>query len=448
MNAISVNSTLTGHELASAATVPKGLRKYFNSFRLFAHYDAQLIADVSILNIPLVSTVLPLAWLTGTDVHVERLDRRYVEAMDAIKHEFNLMFSRVKFTTELIVDDLVENKTTSEGTALLFSGGVDSTYSLIRNMSLRPRLIMFEGVLGYQLDPLYEKHNQLVRKTYSDFARREGLDVNFVQTNTCHILNDGRITHDFHKILLGTRLWDSLQLPLVLLGLPAPLSIGRFNRLLIAATADPTYELDLSIKYPYSSQPRIDEKFGWADLRVIHDGYVHRFKKTSLIKEYLKTHDYHLRVCNDPPPDRLNCSACEKCFRTIAPLAMEGVDPNNCGFKVNNSTFASMRYDLERKKFALPHVDCSWKVLQNLIPPQTETNLYGSRNFFTWFRNLDIDSVRKKRDLRRDLFNSLPYPLAVLFDEFYHSVQDRSVSRLINAPLLISFLKRKVKNLA
>jgi hypothetical protein len=310
----------------------------------------------------------------------------------------------------------------------LFSGGVDSTYSLIRNVSLKPRLIMFFGVVGYQLDSSYKKHNRIVKKTYSDFARREGLDINFVETDIMGILNDGRIAHDFHKILRETKLWLGLQFPLVLLGLTAPLSIGRFNRLLIAASVDPTHDYDT---YPHSSQPRIDEKFAWADLRVIHDGYVHRFSKTGLIKEYLKKHEYRLRVCNDPPLDRLNCSTCEKCFRTILPLVLEGIDPNTCGFEVDRSAFESMRHIMEKKKFNALVADSFWKVFQTLIPYEMETNLYGSRDFFMWLRNLNIDSVRKKTDLHRDLFNSLPYPLAMLFDVFYYSAHNRSIDPIL-----------------
>src|SRR4030042_7131835 len=120
MNEISFSSTVSGRKLISTVTVPKGLRKYFNSFKLLAYYDAPLKADKSILDIPFVSNVLPLAWLTGTDVHVEKLDKKYVEAMNAIKHEFHLMYPRGRFTTKIIVDDLVENQTRSQETALLF----------------------------------------------------------------------------------------------------------------------------------------------------------------------------------------------------------------------------------------------------------------------------------------------------------------------------------------
>jgi hypothetical protein len=308
---------------------------------------------------------------------------------------------------------------------------------------------MFEGLLAYRLDPSYKKHNELVRKMYSDFAKRQGLTINFVEANTCQILNDGRIAHDFHKILRGANLWESLQLPMVLLGLSAPLSIGKFNRLINASDSSPPTDSrarERRYKHPYASEPRINEKFAWADLRVTLDGYVDRFSKTSLIKEYLEKNEYHLRVCNDPPLDRLNCSACEKCFRTIVPLVLEGVDPNNCGFRVNRSTFESMRYNLEKKKLESKR-DRRWKLMQGLIPGELETNMCGSREFLMWLRNLNIDSILKKRNLDEDIFNLLPYYLAVLFDALYYSVHDRSVSRSVNA-LLTSFLRRKVKNFA
>jgi hypothetical protein len=427
LDEIFVCSRLSGNKLISTVSVPKSLRKYFRSFRLIVNYDASLRADLSILNIPLVSTVLPLAWLTGVDVRVEKLDRNYVEAMSAIKHEFNLTFPRGKFTSRLIVDDLVENQTQSQGTALLFSGGVDSTYSLVRNVGLKPRLVMFFGVVGYQLDPSFEKHNQLVKKTYSDFARREGFDISFIDTNVLGILNGGRISHDFYKILRGHRLWESLQLPLVLLGLSAPISVGRFNRVIIAADESPTANYD---QYPYASRPGIIDKFVWASTSVTLDGYVDRFSKTNLIAKYIEKHEYALRVCNDPPLDRLNCSVCEKCSRTIVPLILEGVNPNVCGFEVNRSTFEQMRYNLEKRKFE-SWLSIRWKKAQDLLPCKIENHLDGSREFFLWLRNLNISAVRRKRNLQKDLSNLLPYPLAVLFDTLCYSVHNHSVARTV-----------------
>ena len=426
MDTLSVDSSLTDNTLVSTVTVPRRLEKYFHSLKMVASYDVPLRANRSILSIPFVSNILPLAWLTGTDVHVETLDRTYVEAMTAIKHEFNLMYPRGEFKTKITSDDLVENQTDSQETACLFSGGVDSTYSLISNISLKPRLIMYSGVQHYQLNPSYTKHQQLVKTTYSAFAKRQGLPINFIETNIISTLNDSRISHDFHKILRETGLWLALQFPLVLLGLPAPLSFGRFNRLLIAASVDPKHDYD---KYPHSSQPRIDEKFAWANVKVTHDGYIHRFKKTHLIKEFLNENRIDLNVCNRPPLNKLNCSACEKCYRTIAPLVLEGVDPNVCGFSVDKSTFKSMKRMLERKKTDALVVDSFWKELQALVKPDMESDRFDSKDLFLWLKNLDMDSVRKRRNYYQDIFNVLPYPLSLSFDKFFKLVRKPRVQK-------------------
>ncbi len=416
------NSSMSGNKLFSTVTVPKSLLKYFNSNKLYVHYDTSISADLSILNIPLISNILPLAWLTGKDVHVETLDKNYVQAMNALKHEFNLIFPRGRFKTKIVVDDLVENETKSKETALLFTGGIDSTYSMIDKISLKPRLIMFSGIQHYQLHPSFEKRDRFVTEIYRKFADRQGLDINFVKTNIIGVLNDIRIAHDFHKILRGTSLWLGLQFPLVLLSLPAPLSIGRFNKLLISGSVDPTHNYSL---YPHSSQPRIDEKFAWADLKVTHHGYIHRFSKTGLIKEYSKNNKIEINVCNKPPPNLLNCSACEKCYRTIASLVLEGVDPNQCGFNVNDSTFKLMQQMFIKKKADSLAVDSIWRKLQVLVPDKVEQDFFGSRNFFLWFKKINIDTVRKKRDVYWIVYNSLPFPLALLYDGLFYSVRKR-----------------------
>jgi len=429
MDQIIVNSTLNGNKLISTVDAPKNLRKYFYSSELSVYYNTKLTADKSILNIPLISTILPLSWLTRTDIHVEELDKKYFESMNLIKHEFNRMFPRGRFTAKIKVDDLVENKTSSQETAMLFSGGVDSTYTLIKNLNLKPRLIMLNGFLNFHLDRAYKKYNELLKKIYFEFAKREGFDINFIDANTSFVLNNTRIAHDFYRIIRGTTLWLALQFPLVLLGLPAPISIGRFNRLLIAASADSTHDY---YKHPEASQPLIDEKFAWANLSVLHDGYIHRFAKLDLIKKYLENHEYQIQVCNDPTPDRLNCSACEKCFRTIAPMVLKGIDPNKYGFEVDKSTFELMKCLLESKKFSPLVIDSFWKNLQYLIPNNFEENLCGSRDFFVWLKSLNIDSIQKKNTLQKDVFNILPYYLAKLFDACYYSAIERSLIPILD----------------
>ncbi len=135
------DSKLIGQRFISRVTVSKRLEKYLKSFDLFVNYDTDIHTNTSILNIPLLSTVLPLAWLTGADISVEELDKRYKKAMDALKLEFMAIYPKAPFTTNIMANSLVENKientNSEERTAQLFSGGVDSTYTLITNIDLK-----------------------------------------------------------------------------------------------------------------------------------------------------------------------------------------------------------------------------------------------------------------------------------------------------------------------
>ena len=59
--------------------------------------------------------------------------------------------------------------------------------------------------------------------------------------------------------------------------------MGRFDRLLIAGSVDPTLTI------PYATRPSTDEKIVWATLRVKHDGYIPRTEKImGAIKDYMK----------------------------------------------------------------------------------------------------------------------------------------------------------------
>lgn len=412
-NAICVSSVVDNNKIRAVANPPEELRKYFNTLELIVNYDESLNADKSIVNIPIISTVLPLAWLTGADIHVDSLDKKYFEAVNSIKEEFHLIFPKGKFTTKIIVDEIVDNKTNSKETALLFSGGIDATYSLVRNIKLKPRLLMYWGVNHYQLNSMYDKSKQLTKKTYFDFAKKMGLEINFIEMNASNVLNDARISNEFRKVLRGADVYPSLKLPLFLLGLLAPFSICRFGKVLIAATLDPEHDY---IKYPYGSQPNIDEKFAWADLRVTHDGYVHRFKKTLEISDFLIKNNSFLRVCNRPPYDKLNCSNCEKCYGTILSLILQGIDPNTCGFYVDKVTIKSIKAMFEDKRLDGYEMAGNleyWRVLQKMIPIELQNDLYGSKAFFEWFRKYDIDKLIFINNLKnvtyRKITNVLPY---------------------------------------
>ena len=415
-----IKNKLSGRKVTGEIIVPQRHRKYIKSTKFFAYYDTDIYADPSIINIPLLATILPLAWITGSDVHLNVIDRRFKESMDHLQQDFKKTYSLGPFTTKIKAKKLTDNKIslidTEAKTALLFSGGVDSTYSMVKNLEHKPRLLMIWGVDNF---PYPENKSQwdLIFSTYSEQANRLKLPINLIQTNITQILDEKRINHAFHKVLYNGSFRFLFQHSLILLPLMAPISIGRFNKLLIASSTGPSRDFT---KLPWGSNPSIDEQMVWADLTVRHDGVIERVEKITSIKPFLDKYNLLLKVCLkklDRP--ELNDGNCEKCIRTMITLILSGIDPNTCGFKVDSSTFMIMKEILSGQvdKRYLVHL----APIQKTIPPGFEFDLSGSKEFYEWFRNYQFKPLGNITKFYKTYYN-LPYPVARFFNYIYRKL--------------------------
>ncbi|MCW4038843.1 MAG: hypothetical protein NWF13_08940, partial [Candidatus Bathyarchaeota archaeon] len=208
-----------------------------------------------------------------------------------------------------------------------------------------------------------------------------------------------------------------LQHTFVLLPLAAPLSMDRFDHLLISGDSPPTLEVHPTPP----NRPETNEKFVWATLQVHHVGDIYRHKKIEAVKNHLQMGDIKLKVCLrklDKP--QLNDSTCVKCLSTIADLTLAGIDGNKCGFQVNEATWTRFReyltHDLEQETFGSGR---GFLRMQQTLPNPIEQDFYGSRAFFDWFRGFDFQSKEKDVWRYRDLYHSLPYPLAKILNKLY-----------------------------
>ena len=405
--------------LKSTVTVSNDIRKYIKNSDFFIEYNDEIKANESILNIPLTATILPLAWLTGSNVYVGNLDKRFKESMDLLQKTFAETYPLGRFTTEIKADKLTDNKTNpanpENNTGILFSGGVDSTYSLYKNIHLNPKLIMLWGIDDFSYPEKSEYWTKVI-SIYKNWANKHNLEYHIVKTNNSQILDDRRIEHKYNKIIYDGRLRPALQHSLVLLPTAAPLSIGRFNRFIIAASGTPESH---NFMKPRAARPWFDEKIVWADLNVINHGSLSRNKKIQEMKEFILNEGVTFKVCvmSKPIDDYINDSSCEKCYRTIISLVISGIDPNLCGFKVDETTFLKMKnFWLKRKSTRMSN---TWTELQELIPEEIEHDFYGSKAFFEWYRDFDLSETERSW-LYNDLYNALPYSLAKLLDKVYH----------------------------
>jgi hypothetical protein len=393
------------------------LEKYFRHLTFYSRYDEEIEADKSILHIPALSIVLPVAWITGSDVYIDELDQSFAESMDSLQQEYKKMYPRAPFKTRLIAESLVENKPSPEGVALLFSGGVDSTYSLFSNLHLNPRLVMIFGVWDLPLKNV--KILDRIKRVYPDFAEQEGFKLHFIHTNALEVLDIDRVEHFFWRFDHGRArgFWNGLGFSLGHIGQVAPLSMGRFNHIITSGTTQGKKEDSLIQARPYASIPSTDEKIKWANLKVNHHGGINRHEKIYFLKKYLKQNRITLRVCGQKEQlfkiNSLNCGRCEKCLRTITALILMDIDPNKYGFKVDDSTFKLLRTRIEEKQFSERQLKIWWKTLQQIIPEELERDFYGSKKFFEWFKNLVIDpTIKPDNNPVSILYYKLPYPIS------------------------------------
>ena len=407
-----------GRKLLQSVSGPNMLMKYIKEDQLFIEYDCETQVDESILSIPLTAAILPLAWLTGSDVVVDSLDRRFKESMDELKETFRTMFPKVSYETEIIVDELVDNENHNlvdgRRTGLLFSGGLDSTYTLYHNLDLKPKLVSIWGVDNFAY-PGHADHWIRSIELHREFAEKYDLEYYLVKTNVSQILDDPRIEHKYHKDLYNGDLRGTLSHSLVLLPPVAPLSMNRFDNLLIAASNS---RLNRG-RDPSGALPIFDEKIVWADLDVEHHGVLLRLNKIRELADFLNRGDLSLRVCwrSSLVDGYINCGVCEKCLRTIVCMVVEGIDPNVCGFHVTESTWDAM------KKMVIEHKSKglypTWKRIHELSREGIKHEFHGSNGFFEWYKDFDFKSVEKKW-FWTDMYNGLPYSAARLLEKILH----------------------------
>lgn len=83
---------------------------------------------------------------------------------------------------------------------------------------------------------------------------------------------------------------------------------------------------------------------------------------------------------------------------------MEGIDPNRCGFNIDENTLNSIKQTLDNgqffrrqklaekglRKFNRIAGTDDWVDIQKMIPETIENSRYGEKQFFEWFKDFDI----------------------------------------------------------
>ncbi|MFM7182679.1 MAG: hypothetical protein ACKO2G_14605 [Verrucomicrobiales bacterium] len=184
---------------------------------------------------------------------------------------------------------------------IFFSGGVDSTYSVLRHRAPISELVF---VVGFDIAHGNNELAKGVTSSLRDAAKRFDLPM-------MEILTDLRDFSDRHVH------WGSHYCGAAMAGV-AHLLAASFGEMIVPGS------VTWKDSGAFGTHPFIDERWSSPWLRIHHDSCdMDRLEKIRTIVENVDALR-HLRVCWRNPDNSYNCCHCEKCLRAIANLRALG----------------------------------------------------------------------------------------------------------------------------
>ena len=391
---------LTGFEADDSSVrcefdYPRELSGFFYEAEFVTEYDAD-IGDVpeSILVIPWLSNVFPLALATGVDIRLPRLDRRYARALTdagrALEEMYPRMIEGSTIRCEQLIDNGTEDRPTQRdgdadgrSTALLFSGGIDALDTYYRHREEEPALISIHG-FDVDLDDAPAWKDK--RRRIEAFADARGLDSFSIEMNMMSFMEDFMLKAHFRRFLQSDW-YDAVQQGLGMTGLCAPLAFARgFDTIYMADGASRTYDIKVG------NHPKIVDSIAWDGTSVQSDGYEFtRQEKIERIAGFLRENEISPHTCLKSGAG--NCGECEKCLRTAFGLVLAGLDPNRYDYRLDDASFEHAREQLETGEWRLGPAKASmWRDLQDHAD-RNPSDRPSAKEFFDWLADVDVDGL-------------------------------------------------------
>lgn len=402
--------TAEGNTLEVTVSVPREIRRFFTGDPFRAEYPVD-ISEVpeSVLVIPALAHLAPVAWTRNVDVHVDTVDADFLESLETVQATLREMYPRVIQGGSVIASNPVARDVEqNEGTAQLFTGGIDSLVTYIRHQDEEPDLISINGWTEPLEDDLWERRKAVLE----DYGERFGMENLFVRSNMLRFIDHTMLIAHFKRYLMGS--WYSgLGSGLGLLGICAPLTYAKdIGTVYVASTV--SEERDHS----WGSHPDIDNHVGWAGTRGCHDGYeMSRHEKVEQLIGYVESEwpEMPIRTCNSLVD--ANCGRCEKCSRTALSLVLAGRDPNDHGYEFGPENWDHIQENLLAGNWDLQYAWSWWADLQDHIGYDTEFQIDGATSFFRWLETVDPIELRDrtrrpaKDRMLRTVARNVPYPV-------------------------------------
>jgi len=379
------------------------LDPYLTTGLFYAKYDFPIESvPMSILSIPLLGFLTPLGWLTGAEIRVGDVDEEYLDSLPQVTQEFKRMFPRIGFLGKVRANPVrVRSEWDQERYCLLYSSGVDSTSSLIRNLERRPSLLTVKGTPDVPLHD--DQYWSRVQERVQPFVSGLGIESHVVETNALDMVNLPALSANFRG-QLRAGWWEDLAHGLFLLSLCAPYTfLNKIGSVMIASSYTEKTQV------PWGSSPMTDEKVRWGGIRVIHDSYdmARRDKISQVLVPFAKSRQIvvPLRVCTGRRAVRLagkqlNCGQCPKCMVVELTLILTGADASEGGFDISPPALSALKRNLESGLFGRKYDESSWDFIKEKAknpPKEILARHPGLGEFFAWFADWDEKPMKRRR---------------------------------------------------
>ena len=363
------------------------VKNYFKSNSFTTEYSCELLSiPYGVAVIPFLCNILPIAWLTDSQIECDELDSDFFECIPQFKEGYRKMYPTLDFkghlTCRKVSCSSSENKHLQDKSLMFFSGGVDAFATLFAHMEEHPSLFILLGS-DIRMNNIEGWSN--VSRQLANTASAYHLPTLQCKSNFREFINESLLTQMVNKLGIVGGWWHEFQHGIGLLGHAAPLAWKYgYTKIYIAST----FTIRDYGRVTCASDPTIDNYVQFAGARVFHDQYeFNRQQKIRHIVDFCKRNNTSafLRVCWQGDKG-VNCCKCEKCYRTIVGLSAEGEDAHQWGFDDFdlNQIKNELKYNMELPTHVIPF----WQDIQDRIK---ETPI--GTNQVEWLRDYNINNL-------------------------------------------------------
>lgn len=335
-------------------------------------------ADIACL--PFVYNLAPVVWRLGGQWAEENLSQEASENLELAKQGMQNLWQDYQWTGSIQGQNKA-SKSAGKHSALLFSGGLDSTFSAMQLIDKKPVLVTIHGGRDLQLED--ESAWQAVETATEKFASAHSLGKIQIKSNFTQAL-----TENAYELCpnLPASWWAAIQHGMGLAGVAAPaIYSAGCSELFISATHTTGHQAG------WGSHPTLDGVLDWSAAKANHFGYDHdRTQKILALKtlaEQKKLQIPELIVCTRRNRSG-NCMRCPKCLRTMGSVLVNDFDPQEFGFGFNKN---------DAKSHLMGSIPSSIKITDNEIYAWKSISNHAKQNlgekpdvFMKWLAKLDL----------------------------------------------------------